>query len=292
MEVFMTKQVKHVETIHTVHELRRQVAEWRLNAFTVAIVPTMGALHEGHMSLVDRALKIADKSIVSIFVNPTQFSKGEDLERYPRNEEDDLKKLTSVGVDVVYMPRVNEMYKSRALTKVSVDELSQRLCGLHRPELFPGVATVVTKLLIQCSPDYAIFGEKDYQQLQVIKQLVSDLDIPVNIVPQDTVREKDGLALSSRNVYLNAEQRILAPLLYSELQKVAFECQDGMPVEEVIANGRSRLMELGFSKVDYFSLCDPLKLNPLKNLDGPARLLAAAWLGNTRLIDNIEVLPK
>ena len=288
----MTKQVKHVETIHTVHELRRQVAEWRLNAFTVAIVPTMGALHEGHMSLVDRALKIADRSIVSIFVNPTQFSKGEDLERYPRNEEDDLKKLTSVGVDVVYMPRVNEMYKSRALTKVSVDELSQRLCGLHRPELFPGVATVVTKLLIQCSPDYAIFGEKDYQQLQVIKQLVSDLDIPVNIVPQDTVREKDGLALSSRNVYLNAEQRILAPLLYSELQKVAFECQDGIPVEEVTANGRSRLIELGFSKVDYFSLCDPLKLNPLKNLDGPARLLAAAWLGNTRLIDNIEVLPK
>ena len=288
----MSKQVKHLETIHTVHELRRQVAEWRLNALTVAIVPTMGALHEGHMSLVDRALKIADRSIVSIFVNPTQFSKGEDLERYPRNEEDDLKKLTSVGVDVVYMPRVNEMYKSRALTKVSVDELSQRLCGLHRPELFPGVATVVTKLLIQCSPDYAIFGEKDYQQLQVIKQLVSDLDIPVNIVPQDTVREKDGLALSSRNVYLNAEQRILAPLLYSELQKVAFECQDGMPVEEVIANGRSRLMELGFSKVDYFSLCDPLKLNPLKNLDGPARLLAAAWLGNTRLIDNIEVLPK
>ena len=288
----MSKQVKHLETIHTVHELRRQVAEWRLNALTVAIVPTMGALHEGHMSLVDRALKIADRSIVSIFVNPTQFSKGEDLERYPRNEEDDLKKLTSVGVDVVYMPRVNEMYKSRALTKVSVDELSQRLCGLHRPELFPGVATVVTKLLIQCSPDYAIFGEKDYQQLQVIKQLVSDLDIPVNIVPQDTVREKDGLALSSRNVYLNAEQRILAPLLYSELQKVAFECQDGMPVEEVIANGRSRLIELGFSKVDYFSLCDPLKLNPLKNLDGPARLLAAAWLGNTRLIDNIEVLPK
>ena len=288
----MSKQVKHLETIHTVHELRRQVAEWRLNALTVAIVPTMGALHEGHMSLVDRALKIADKSIVSIFVNPTQFSKGEDLERYPRNEEDDLKKLTSVGVDVVYMPRVNEMYKSRALTKVSVDELSQRLCGLHRPELFPGVATVVTKLLIQCSPDYAIFGEKDYQQLQVIKQLVSDLDIPVNIVPQDTVREKDGLALSSRNVYLNAEQRILAPLLYSELQKVAFECQDGIPVEEVIANGRSRLIELGFSKVDYFSLCDPLKLNPLKNLDGPARLLAAAWLGNTRLIDNIEVLPK
>jgi|TARA_Y100000814_G_scaffold277443_1_gene238451 pantoate--beta-alanine ligase len=288
----MSKQVKHLETIHTVHELRRQVAEWRLNALTVAIVPTMGALHEGHMSLVDRALKIADRSIVSIFVNPTQFSKGEDLERYPRNEEDDLKKLTSVGVDVVYMPRVNEMYKSRALTKVSVDELSQRLCGLHRPELFPGVATVVTKLLIQCSPDYAIFGEKDYQQLQVIKQLVSDLDIPVNIVPQDTVREKDGLALSSRNVYLNAEQRILAPLLYSELQKVAFECQDGIPVEEVIANGRSRLIELGFSKVDYFSLCDPLKLNPLKNLDGPARLLAAAWLGNTRLIDNIEVLPK
>ncbi len=288
----MSKQVKHLETIHTVHELRRQVAEWRLNALTVAIVPTMGALHEGHMSLVDRALKIADRSIVSIFVNPTQFSKGEDLERYPRNEEDDLKKLKSVGVDVVYMPRVNEMYKSRALTKVSVDELSQRLCGLHRPELFPGVATVVTKLLIQCSPDYAIFGEKDYQQLQVIKQLVSDLDIPVNIVPQDTVREKDGLALSSRNVYLNAEQRILAPLLYSELQKVAFECQDGIPVEEVIANGRSRLIELGFSKVDYFSLCDPLKLNPLKNLDGPARLLAAAWLGNTRLIDNIEVLPK
>ena len=288
----MSKQVKHLETIHTVHELRRQVAEWRLNALTVAIVPTMGALHEGHMSLVDRALKIADRSIVSIFVNPTQFSKGEDLERYPRNEEDDLKKLTSVGVDVVYMPRVNEMYKSRALTKVSVDELSQRLCGLHRPELFPGVATVVTKLLIQCSPDYAIFGEKDYQQLQVIKQLVSDLDIPVNIVPQDTVREKDGLALSSRNVYLNAEQRILAPLLYSELQKVAFECQDGIPVEEVIANGRSRLIELGFSKVDYFSLCDPLKLNPLRNLDGPARLLAAAWLGNTRLIDNIEVLPK
>ena len=141
----MSKQVKHLETIHTVHELRRQVAEWRLNALTVAIVPTMGALHEGHMSLVDRALKIADRSIVSIFVNPTQFSKGEDLERYPRNEEDDLKKLTSVGVDVVYMPRVNEMYKSRALTKVSVDELSQRLCGLHRPELFPGVATVVTK---------------------------------------------------------------------------------------------------------------------------------------------------
>ena len=288
----MTKSTENIKIIHNVKELRKQVAEWRRKELKVSFVPTMGALHAGHMSLVNNAQGFADRTIVSIFVNPLQFSDGEDLDSYPRTEDEDIIKLNEVGVQSVFIPSVDEMYRPGALTRVFVDDLSEGLCGSSRPELFVGVATVVTKLLLQCLPDFAMFGEKDYQQLQIIKKLVIDLDIPVKIIPVETVRESDGLAMSSRNAYLNSQERALAPCLYKELQKVAIQCQQGNPIPDVISNALNRLLDMGFSKVDYFTLCDSEILTPLYKLDRPSRLLVAACLGETRLIDNIEVSPK
>lgn len=276
---------------HTVAALRETVSGWRAAGETVALVPTMGALHDGHMALVERALANADRTIVSIFVNPTQFSPSEDLDNYPRTEAADLLKLAAVGVDLTFMPSAAEMYVPGATTTVTVGGLSDGLCGATRPHFFGGVATIVTKLLLQCLPDQAIFGEKDYQQLQVIRQMARDLDIPVEIVGAPTVREADGLALSSRNAYLTPAGRQTAPVLHQTLLEMADRLtgHDTTSIGAIMSAGWQALEEAGFQEIEYLALCDASTLAPLSRIDAPARLLVAAWLGETRLIDNILV---
>jgi pantoate--beta-alanine ligase len=278
---------KPLETVRAVAALRARVAQWREAGDRVALVPTMGALHAGHLSLIDIAKAEADRVIASIFVNPTQFGPREDFTRYPRDEAGDLAKLASAGTDLVYAPAMAEMYPEGFETRVSVPSLSQDLCGAARPGHFEGVATVVTKLLIQAAPDVAIFGEKDYQQLLVIKRLVRDLDIPVRIVPGPIVREPDGLALSSRNVYLTPKERAVAPLLFRTLSEVAEALAEEETSAAAAEAGRTKLEGQGF-RVDYVAVRDPETLVPIAGvLAGPARVLGAAFLGATRLIDNV-----
>ena len=274
-----------------VGDLRDSVAGWRAAGQSVGLVPTMGALHAGHMALVDASLAVCDRTVVSIFVNPTQFGPGEDLDTYPRPEQEDLAKLAAAGVALAFVPAGKEIYTPGAVTSVSVGRLSAGLCGAARPHFFSGVATVVTKLLIQCLPDRAYFGEKDYQQLQVVRQLARDLDIPVEIVGVPTVREADGLALSSRNAYLGTADRSVAPALHRVLRETATALAGGVPVAEAIADGWRSLTQAGFTSVDYLAVCDPESLAPLERMEGPARVLAAVWLGETRLIDNLPVEP-
>jgi pantoate--beta-alanine ligase len=250
----------------------------------------MGALHEGHLSLVELASQKASKTIVSLFVNPKQFGKDEDLDLYPRDEKGDLEKLARTPVDLVYTPDPAHMYPAGFSTTVSVNGVSQGLCGSSRPGHFDGVATIVTKLLLQCSAEFAVFGEKDYQQLMVIKRLTTDLDIPVNIIGAPIVRENDGLALSSRNAYLSLEERKTAPLLHNALKKAASRLADGCFLDETTRQIENQLTKAGF-RLDYFELCDAQTLVPLERYDGkPARLLIAAFLGRTRLIDNVAVM--
>jgi len=288
----MKKISNKLLVISSIGELRRVVSEWRSSGDRVSLIPTMGALHAGHLALIEEGLLKAERTVVSIYVNPKQFSVGEDFESYPRTEEDDLLKLREIGVDVAYMPSTKEMYAPDALTKVNVEILSEGLCALSRPQLFTGVSTVVTKLLMQCLPDYAIFGEKDYQQLQIIKRLVLDLDIPVQVISFPTVREKTGLALSSRNAYLDSSETLIAQELYKIMQEISRDLVSGAQVSRVIESGFDKLISIGFSSVDYLTLCDSNNLVSLTVLDRPARLLVAANLGHTRLIDNIEVLPE
>ena len=271
--------------------LRAQVAAWRQAGLRVALVPTMGALHRGHLTLVEVAKSMADKVLVSIFVNPTQFGPNEDFAAYPRQEAEDFANLQSVGTDGVFAPAVEEMYPYGFATNVSVKGLTTSLEGAYRPGHFDGVATVVSKLLIQCGPDIALFGEKDYQQLQVIKRMVRDLDIPVAIQGVETVREADGLAMSSRNAYLSAEQRAIAPTLYRVMNKCLAELREGAFAESCLAAGVREILDAGFGSVDYLSLCGAEDLTPLAQLNRPARLIVAARLGKARLIDNIEALP-
>jgi pantoate--beta-alanine ligase len=216
-----------IATVRTVKELRAEVAKWRDAGETVALVPTMGALHAGHLSLIGIAKNHATRIVASIFVNPAQFGPKEDFKRYPRDEAGDLAKLAQAGVDLVYIPHTAEMYPRGFATKVTLPSLTEDLCGAARPNHFEGVATVVAKLLLQCAPDIAVFGEKDYQQLLVIKRLVRDLNIPVEIVGGPIVREEDGLALSSRNAYLSPEQRKAAPLLHKTIEEVAADLARG-----------------------------------------------------------------
>jgi pantoate--beta-alanine ligase len=275
----------------SVAAVRAQVAAWRQQGLRVALVPTMGALHRGHLTLVEVAKSKIDKVLVSIFVNPTQFGPNEDFAAYPRQEAKDFAQLESVGSDGVFAPTVEEMYPYGFATNVSVKGLTAGLEGAYRPGHFDGVATVVSKLLIQCGPDLALFGEKDYQQLQVIKRMVRDLDIPVAVQGVATVREADGLAMSSRNAYLSAEQRAIAPALYRVMHKCLRELQDGAPAEGCLAAGVRQILAAGFDSVDYLSLCGAEDLTPMVKLDRPARLIVAARLGKARLIDNIEALP-
>lgn len=274
-------------SVSTPSELRGWVADRRTKGRTVGFVPTMGALHEGHLSLVRRAKEVADEAVVSIFVNPTQFGPNEDFTRYPRQEAADKDLLRSAGCDLVYLPGADVMYPQGFATAVSVAGLSEGLCGVFRPGHFQGVATVVAKLLLQALPDVAVFGEKDYQQLQVIKRMVADLDIPTRVVGAPTLREADGLAKSSRNAYLSPEERRIAPALHGLMSEAVERIQAGEAGGKACAAVAAGLLQKGFAKVDYVELRDGENLAPVDRPTRPARLLAAAWLGRTRLIDNL-----
>ena len=276
--------------VRTIQDLRKRLAAWRKAGESVALVPTMGALHEGHLSLVTLAKSKADRVVVSIFVNPIQFGPREDFGTYPRDEAGDLKKLGDAGVNLVFAPEAAEMYPEGFKTLIKIGDLTEGLCGAARPNHFDGVATVVAKLLMQCGPDIAIFGEKDYQQLLVVKQLVRDLNIPVEIVGAPIVREADGLALSSRNVYLSPEQRKIAPLLHQTISGVAADLAQGRGCDDAVVAARFKLDAAGF-RVDYVAVRDPDTLKPLSGLVKRARVLAAAYLGKTRLIDNVPTPP-
>ncbi|MBB4285204.1 pantoate--beta-alanine ligase [Roseospira goensis] len=274
----------------TVASLRDQVAGWRRAGRSVALVPTMGALHDGHLSLVRLAAARCDRVVVSIFVNPTQFGPTEDFARYPRPFAADCAAVASAGGHAVYAPPVEEMYPAGMATTVTVGGVSEGLCGATRPGHFQGVATVVSKLLLQALPDIAVFGEKDYQQLQVIRRLVRDLDVPVEIVGGPTVREADGLALSSRNRYLAPDERAVAPRLHAELCGVAAALAEGTPAAAACTEAVAALHAAGFARVDYVEVRAADGLAPITGTpDGPARVLGAAVLGQTRLIDSVPV---
>jgi len=287
----MHEKVGTLPVVRSVADLRRAVAQWRHAGEVIALVPTMGALHTGHLALLARAKELADRVVVSIFVNPTQFGPNEDFTRYPRDEAGDAAKLAAGKCDLLYAPDAAAMYPPGFTTSISVGPLAEPLDGRFRPGHFAGVATVVTKLLLQARPDIACFGEKDYQQLQIIRRLVRDLDIDARIDGVPTVREPDGLALSSRNAYLAPEERRIAPALQRTLQAVRSKIVAGGVPREVTAWGIAELGRAGFAKVDYLDAVDAETLAPLLVLDRPGRLLAAAWLGKTRLIDNIELAP-
>jgi len=278
-----------VPVVRSVAELRRKIAGWREAGERIGLVPTMGALHEGHLALVAAAQNECRRAAVSIFVNPRQFGPREDFASYPRPEADDLAKLTEAGIDLVFMPGVSEMYPAGFATTISVGGPSQGLCSGHRPGHFDGVATVVAKLLIQVAPDAAFFGEKDYQQLLVVRRMARDLDLPVEIAGVPTVREPDGLALSSRNVYLSPEERRLAPNLNRVMRATAAEIAGGASPAPLLERAVRELTQLGI-EVEYLELRDAATLEPLAAAPAaPARLLAAVHLGRTRLIDNVPV---
>jgi pantoate--beta-alanine ligase len=276
-------------TVRGVADLRAVVADWRRRGETIALVPTMGALHEGHGALVAAARKTSDRVIVSLFVNPTQFGPGEDFAAYPRDEAADAAFLDAVGVDLLYAPTADEMYPEGFATLVSVPGLGDVLCGADRPGHFDGVATVVAKLLAQATPDAAFFGEKDYQQLTIIRRAALDLDLDVRIEGVATVRAADGLAISSRNAYLSAAERATAPALYIALNGAAGRIEGGADIEAACAEGRAALIAAGFAAVDYFQCVDAATLEPVTTRDRPARIVAAAHLGHARLIDNVAV---
>ncbi|MFK4792571.1 pantoate--beta-alanine ligase [Sphingobium sp. ZW T5_29] len=257
----------------------------------VALVPTMGALHDGHIALVEEARRHADHVVVSIFVNPRQFGPNEDLDAYPRREAKDAQMLQAAGVAILWAPTVEVMYPDGHATNISLSGVTEGLDGAARPGHFDGVATVVTKLFNQVQPNVALFGEKDYQQLAVIRRMVRDLDLPVEIVGVPTQRAEDGLALSSRNAYLSEDERHNALALPRALGEAARQMEKGAAVDAAIARAIAMLAAHGFDPVDYVSLCDAQTLEPMAVLDRPARLLGAARLGRTRLIDNIAVNP-
>ncbi len=281
-----------MELARTIADLRSCLAAWRKSGGSLGLVPTMGALHAGHLALLAAARRECERVVASIFVNPRQFGPGEDFDAYPRNEAADLALLRAAGVDLAFLPAVAEMYPPGFATTVSVGGLSEGLCGRHRPGHFDGVATVVTKLLLQSLPDVAYFGEKDYQQLLVIRRLARDLDIPVRIAAVPTVREADGLALSSRNAYLSPQQRRIAPTLARVLHQIAAAlAREPEAVARELARGSAVLARAGFA-VEYLEVRHAETLAPLASTaDTPARVFAAAYLGRTRLIDNVPVAP-
>lgn len=267
--------------------LRSQVATWRQAGQRIALVPTMGALHAGHLALVKAAQAQADRVVVSVFVNPKQFGPNEDFSRYPRTVAQDVALLEEAGADAVWLPDVATMYPEGFATSIKIGGITAPLEGAARPGHFDGVATVVAKLFNQVKPDIALFGEKDYQQLQLIKRLVNDLDMDIAVVGVPTLREEDGLALSSRNRYLSVEQRDKAATIHEAMQAVSVDIHKGLGVGEALDHGRRMLIEAGFTRIDYFDLRDR---DTLDHADGaPARLLVAAWLGTTRLIDNLDI---
>jgi pantoate--beta-alanine ligase len=279
-----------IETAENAVELRLRVRLWRNKGARIALVPTMGALHAGHLALAKAARARADKVVVSIFVNPAQFAPHEDFGRYPRDLAKDRAFLeTEGGADLIYAPEVAEIYPEGSATKVVVDGPARGLETDFRPHFFAGVATVVTKLFLQCEPDFVLFGEKDYQQLLVVKRLVKDLDLKLEVVGVPTAREADGLALSSRNAYLTPEQRKVAAQLNRVLGSVAERARAGVSIPQAEAEGAAGLIEAGFDRVDYVAIRDAASLVSLRALSVPARVLAAARVGTVRLIDNMAV---
>jgi pantoate--beta-alanine ligase len=274
--------------VETVAALRATVRGWKRDGLRVALVPTMGALHDGHVSLMQEALRRADRCVVSIFVNPAQFAPSEDLENYPRHLARDLARLAEAGVHLAFTPPVEEMYPAGFAAKISIGGPSAGLETDFRPHFFDGVATVVGKLFIQAEPDCAIFGEKDYQQLCVVRKLRRDLDLPVEIVGAPTVRDRHGLALSSRNAYLGAEELAIARKLNVILRQAAKAITEGGDSDGETLRTRSSILGAGFDRVDYVAARESLTLGAYRP-GHPGRLLAAAWLGQTRLIDNFEI---
>ncbi|MFV0298398.1 MAG: pantoate--beta-alanine ligase [Hyphomicrobiaceae bacterium] len=277
------------EVISTLAEMRSRVAAWRRDGEQVALVPTMGALHEGHLSLVRLGRARARRTVTSIFVNPTQFAPNEDFAKYPRTFEDDCRKLADVECDVVWAPTPDVMYPEGFATSITPRGAAEGLESDFRPHFFGGVATVCCKLFTQVGTDYAIFGEKDYQQLCVVRQMARDLNLPLEIVGGPTVREEDGLAMSSRNRYLSADERGRAVAIHDVIREVAEAARVGRH-EAAMADGRDTLAKAGFGKVDYIEVRDADTLKAWSpESKRPGRVLAAAWLGETRLIDNVAV---
>lgn len=277
--------------LRTQKGLRGQIWEWRGHGNTIAFVPTMGALHEGHLSLVRLAKKKASKVVVSIFVNPTQFAPGEDFESYPRTEKDDVAKLASVGCNMVYVPRKGSMYNAHHATHIKVGGVAENLETDHRPTFFEGVALVVTKLLNRVAPDIAIFGEKDYQQLATIRRLVADLDMPVKIIGAPIARDEHGLALSSRNQYFDTDGLKKARALNLIMFDCAQSLKKGAEISEATQNAKQALLDVGYSSVDYISVAcaKSLEIKISGKVDKPMRLLIAAHCEGVRLIDNCAV---
>lgn len=281
-----------MQIVSTIADVRRIVSEWSAQQLRIGFVPTMGNLHDGHLRLVAAAKGDADRVIASIFVNPTQFGDGEDFSAYPRTEQDDQQKLMSIGVDLLFMPGVIEMYSANRHTTISVNTLANIHCGLSRPGHFDGVATVVNKFFNIVQPDVAFFGQKDYQQLLVIETMVRDLNVPVHIKSVPIVRESDGLAMSSRNGYLTTEERKLAPLLYHALFRAKDEIMTGNQDFEIIENNAKELLKNNGFLPDYFTVCNAENLQPAQLGQHDLVILAAAKLGQTRLIDNIQFISK
>ncbi|MBW8734164.1 MAG: pantoate--beta-alanine ligase [Asticcacaulis sp.] len=279
----------HLLTVSTLPDLRRELAKLRKDKGKVGFVPTMGALHDGHLTLVRHARSVSDVVAVSIFVNPLQFAPTEDLDRYPRQEDADIALLKDAGCDLVYVPTPDVLYPKGFVSRIEMAGPALGLESDFRPQFFSGVATVVSKLFNQVRPDIAIFGEKDFQQLAVIRAMVRDFDMAIDVVGHPTVREQDGLALSSRNAYLNAEERVVAPKLHQALQRIRTVAKDGGNTNRAIGEACDDLIDAGFDKIDYIALRDADTLGEITADTKAARVLAAVWLGTTRLIDNIAV---
>jgi pantoate--beta-alanine ligase len=279
-----------MEVIESISEMKNLVKEWKRRGLSIGFVPTMGYLHEGHLALVRKVKELSDRVVVSIFVNPIQFAPGEDYQRYPRDLERDKALLEKEGIDVLFSPKAQEMYPPGFQTYVEVKELSSGLCGRYRAGHFVGVATVVLKLFNIVQPDIAVFGEKDYQQLKVIQRMVQDLNLDVKIIPHPTVREEDGLAMSSRNTYLSPEERRSAIALYKALNLAEELINQG---ERRVATLKEKLIEsYPYTKVQYIEFVHPENLKEVERVDEPTLLALAVFVGKARLIDNKIIVPK
>ena len=277
--------------ITTLADLHQQVAAWKAKGESIGLVPTMGALHAGHLSLVHAARTECDRVIVTIFVNPTQFNSAQDLASYPRTEEADAALLAPLGVDVIFAPAPDQVYPAGFATQITVSGVADPLEGALRPGHFAGVATVVAKLFGMTQADRAYFGQKDWQQLQVVHRMVADLNMAVQVIGCDTLREADGLAMSSRNARLSAQARAAAPALYAAMTAVVASVTAGGQADNALKAASKALLDAGFERVEYIALHDGETMQPSTDLSRPLRLLAAAWLGGVRLIDNVAVTP-
>ena len=280
-----------MEVIVSVDKMQKRALGWRGEGLNVGLVATMGALHEAHLGLVRRALELADRVVVSIFVNPLQFGPSEDFDSYPRQLEEDCRELEALGVHCVFAPRMEQMYPRGFQTTVKVKELSRHLCGKFRPGHFDGVATVVLKLFNICQPTLAVFGEKDYQQVRVIEQMVRDLNVPVRVVGHPTVREPDGLAMSSRNRYLTADERRAAPAVFRTLQALKERVEKGEREAAALRDEGRRMLEAEGLRVQYLDICDPRTLEDVHVIRSEVLIATAAFLGKARLIDNVLASP-